>query len=709
MFFYFLFSYYSPYLQVGEAVGIEYFIDISIDKDYGLKGETVAITVYTNYTGYNLKIYDPLNVLVYNQNHLANTTQDIPINGNAEYGTYTVIATIPVGLIITYFSVLDITDWTLPDFPHNVTHLTTNYKFSSDWELIINDEMTVDYIFIKDLIQLYNLEFLVRNNSMNFLLRIWKDDIFKIDILHSFIWKGVKIIVNGTSDRARQLPIDFSKFKKYLNSFRSGNIIFDYSDIRNAVTVDRINKRLLLHIPKGNFRLDPYIFESGFENDWADWDGQITASGCTANISTDPVLFETKSAEFYIDGNNDWDYALTEKDLDSYNKLSIQFWFMVTTLPTDDKIQGLIQIQNLTNGHIVVAGFVNETGTADYKIRVTYYDDYNKHLTGDAITILPNVRYLYELTTLIDNTNGWISVGFNNSVMFNQTGLDTDDKGFIDNFGVGSMQSLFGDGAFERTVYIDDVIVNDEYLGDIRPTNILGITQNELVVLNYDEGSRILFPFKWYEFRANVTEGNYTLLTNEIAFTDGVKWSNTTYNHIGNNFTRDLDYDFVDLNLTSSYNTTDVYNNVIIHYFLMIKGIPDNVYNISLYMRSEDINNNVTGWDELQDDYANIFKAILNSSIIGDIGNGEGDTFILTSFIVDNAVLIVDILLIVLGIVSLRFGLAGLLGMGIGFFTIVPSIASNTLDPFTQSFSIIAVLTVILLFLAGAGIRIRNK
>ena len=241
---------------------------------------------------------------------------------------------------------------------------------------------------------------------------------------------------------------------------------------------------------------------------------------------------------------------------------------------------------------------------------------------------------------------------------------------------------------------------------------IYGITHNSLDITNMDiyKGDNTLFMFKWYEFQANITEGNYTLSTNEIAFTDNTEWANVTFDYNDTSFTRETDYNFIDLNLTSSYNTTDVYGNIIIYYHLMLKGKPDNVLNISLYMMSEDDNNNVTGWEEVQNDYTHILKKVLNSSIVGTLGTIviSGGVEV-TTFVLDNAVLLADVFIIILGLISLRFGIVGLLGVGLGFGAVIPIILLNTLDSFVHSFSIISVLVVTLLFLAGSGLRMRNS
>ena len=329
---------------VTEAQEPYYFLDLQVSNVMGLRGETHDITVYTNYTGYNLRIIDSLDITIYNQNHLANTTQPFTIPLNAEYGTYTIEARVPEQLTTTWFTVLDVTGWSLASFPFIREHKGLTYTFYRNWTIKAND-FTLNLGKLGDLVDSFDLDVTALTNSMNFLVRLQKGSVFALDMSFSFMHRGLKIAFNGTLDQARDFTFNFpSNYVQRLKTLSRNHIVFDYSDIKGAFTYDNVNKELTLHFPQSfdTKQFDPYLFEDGFESgDFTAW----TGTGGTPTISEDPVHHGTYS--MYCDANVDRVY----QTLDPIQTTSYaRFYFNLELVPTT----GYLRVFGLYNSTTII-------------------------------------------------------------------------------------------------------------------------------------------------------------------------------------------------------------------------------------------------------------------------------------------------------------------------------------------------------------------
>jgi len=305
----------------------EDFIRIYLDQTIGLRGEKLDLSVYHSYIGFNLKIYDPDNFLIHNKDYSGNRNLSLPIDDLATYGFYRIVATIPTLNTVRWFTVLDITNWKSVDFPYQVSHKGLDYIFENNYTIQVG-ELTINLRALKLMADRFNLDVTVLNNSMNFLVRFRKNTLFQLDILFSFIYEGCKITINGTQDKARLFTFKFTgqNLRKTLNAIRKGNVVFDYSDIKEAFSYDPTAQTLTFYLPK-SFLIDPYIFESGFETgDFSEWDG---TSGSPL-ISSDIVHHGTYAMKFET-GTSGYVYEVLPS---SYSVLWIRFYVYFVDLPT---------------------------------------------------------------------------------------------------------------------------------------------------------------------------------------------------------------------------------------------------------------------------------------------------------------------------------------------------------------------------------------
>ena len=78
------------------------------------------------------------------------------------------------------------------------------------------------------------------------------------------------------------------------------------------------------------------------------------------------------------------------------------------------------------------------------------------------------------------------------------------------------------------------------------------------------------------------------------------------------------------------------------------------------------------------------------------------------SFILENAVMVLNIVLLVFGLIAIIKPIVGFMGMGISIFTVITLFRSYELHEFMINFSIITLFIVVLCTMYGLGRNLRN-
>ena len=422
----------------------------------GLRGETHDITVYTNYTGYNLRIIDSLDVTIYNQNHLANTTQPFTIPLDAEYGTYTIEARVPERLTTTWFTVLDVSGWSLASFPFVREHEGLTYTFYRNWTIKAND-FTLNLGKLGDLVDNFDLDVTALTNSMNFLVRLQKGSVFALDMSFSFMHKGLKIAFNGTLDQARDFTFNFpSNYVQRLKTLSRNHIVFDYSDIKGAFDYDNVNKELTLHFPQSfdTKMFDPYIFEDGFESeDLTVWSsaptggsGIIVASNVVAHHGSWSAYCDTPASGW---GN-------VQKTISAVETVYVRWYIYFATLPT---VNGQ-SVAILRNGPETVRLYVRQNSG-----NVQIYGAFFPWVTGATY----NYAFVNETWYCLEygynegtGADGFHKVWLDGNLVIDLTGRDHTSLSDITSVSIGECYATSG---YTAQLYIDCAVVDDEYIG----------------------------------------------------------------------------------------------------------------------------------------------------------------------------------------------------------------------------------------------------
>jgi len=452
--------------QTVQSQEIDYWVSLEISDVMGLRGETKQITSYTNYTGYNLKIFNPSETVIYNQNHLANTTQDFTIPLDAEYGTYLIRASIPNGKSETWFTVLDVTGWQLASFPHKVTHQGINYTFDSDWTIQAND-FSLNLAKLSKWVDSYGLEVTAIYNDMNFVVRFKKLPYFAMDMSFSFIHRGCKIAFNGTLDKPRDFTFKFpSSYVKRQKAVSLRNIVFDYNDIKGSYTYNNTDNTLTLHFPKSfDAKLfDPYIFESGFETSYAAEGWSLQVSDATVEIVSTQSNSGVNSSRHYFPASGD--RGRIYQSHSGETEIWYRFYLNLTDQPNDYTQWILAEIKDggLYGTTIMNLNLYYSSG-GSYALRIWRFIPTSTQSDSAAISFTTGNYYRIEFAFNCHATEGYYKAWFDDaaeeSPTLSETGLDTSGVSDSDILILGTYSS-----PEDNEYHFDDVVANTAYIGE---------------------------------------------------------------------------------------------------------------------------------------------------------------------------------------------------------------------------------------------------
>lgn len=313
-------------------------VTLQVNEIYVLRGETLTITTKSNSSQINLRIYSPSQQLIYDQIWNGNSSRSLPVQADAEYGTYTIEASTATSKSQVWVTVLDITNWSPVSFPYLRVHKGITYMFYANGTITASkngQSLNVDLSTLRDMATQYGLTVTATYNSMAFRVRFTKTGIATVDMGFIFIHTGMKFVVNGTLDQPRSFSMSVSSvlnFKNGVDRITAGNLVYDWSDLRrtaHAFNFDADTKTLTINLPQ-TFSFDPTLFEADFETgDLSEFTG--TEGSNIPTINTTTVRNGTYSMRSAPDINDQSDAY--KSGLSASAILYEGFWFYVEEIP----------------------------------------------------------------------------------------------------------------------------------------------------------------------------------------------------------------------------------------------------------------------------------------------------------------------------------------------------------------------------------------
>jgi hypothetical protein len=214
------------------------------------------------------------------------------------------------------------------------------------------------------------------------------------------------------------------------------------------------------------------IFSSNFETGsfTGVWSGNYDQGG-TSQVQNSIVKSGSYAAEFILTQNDGYGYADAYKNLGStYTTANYRLYVRFDTLPTSGQGVLLGFLTNSSNNAILGIGLRYSSGA---KWFVGYLKDGSYTLLYSSVnTPQTNTWYCVELKVIVDSSSGtveaWINGTKDNSL--------SDTSGFNNTAWGSSLSKVFTgqdsqtEATYPLTVYVDDVIVADSYIGPLSGT-----------------------------------------------------------------------------------------------------------------------------------------------------------------------------------------------------------------------------------------------
>lgn len=468
-----------PLMNVRSARADDTTYDLSISglKDYYLRGETVSGVIITNYKSCDLSVLAP-NGKYYSLGVIeANTTFSYAIPSNAIAGTYTLIAEAGNLTAKAWFTVLDTSNLSFQPLPYKVTHKGVTYIFFANWTVRIigkTGSFTLNFTLFKMLAKTFDLKVEVYSNDMIFRATITDPlKLVNLQFIWMFIHRGCKFVIKGKLPTSMTFPIKLQKIfnlKRSIHQVRCGNLVFDWSDLartKQTFSYDAERKALWITVPK-SFVLDPYIFEDGFESgDFSAWDSTYVTSGDTLQVTSSTSHSGSYCMEYGID-NPDTDVAYAVKGLgSSYTTIHVRLYAKVasSTLSATSYV-GFLILRDQSEGKTRVS----LRWFGDGHLGIGYRKDGVWNTAESTTTMSTGAWHCLEVKCVIDSTNGEYRVWLDGTEVsdLTQTGIDTTTGSTSTLLRVGNSGSA---GSGSVTIYEDDVVVADSYIGPLASNN----------------------------------------------------------------------------------------------------------------------------------------------------------------------------------------------------------------------------------------------
>lgn len=237
-------------------------VNVSLDKDFYLRGEAVNVTVTSNSsTTRLLSISNPNNITVFESYVTPNASVTYVLPFNAVFGWYYVRC----GGVTTWFRIYESFAWNIASQPYTKTWKNINYTFCSNGTIIVQkfgEYMNMDLSQLRLLISQFGLSVSAFYDERHFQVFFLRSD-YSVNLTFTFLDEGCKFRIDGQLDQARQFTFKFAKEKlvAFYDRIKVGQLCFDFSDLRrlaHAIEYNATTGEVVVNVPQ-SFSLDPLI------------------------------------------------------------------------------------------------------------------------------------------------------------------------------------------------------------------------------------------------------------------------------------------------------------------------------------------------------------------------------------------------------------------------------------------------------------------
>jgi len=444
---------------------------VDVDSFCYFPGDVVQINGHANASSVDLEIFDPDGTVFFSDTASTNSTgfysKEVTVPKGIPAGEYIVKAKVAESQVSCIFTLLDTEGFKPAILPYKRVHNGIEYTITNR-SLTAKLHGEVLEVHFPSLPRIFGVE--AFNNSMILTVRMRNDALnLKIDANFIFIHQGLKILINGSIAQPSTFAFRFNsplQITKNRNSISSGHIIFNWEDLvkyGNPFTYDSNTRELAVTIPK-TFRIDPIIFQTGFEVGDPTFDGDGSTSGGSAQIVTDEKHHGERSLKCTRYGEGQaYKYEYIGQRTLVYYRFYVMFDSF--TLSGYNIRLGSIRYASSDAWPYWASLLVwNDGGT--YKFHFMWWQNdahYSEDISG--ITLQLHVWYCIEFKVKVDSSNGEAKCWINGELKATKTGIDnTHDQGRLPRY-VHCGFDWCNPGSVTVEGYFDCVKVADYYIG----------------------------------------------------------------------------------------------------------------------------------------------------------------------------------------------------------------------------------------------------
>lgn len=537
------------FIPLGQSSPSQVSLTITPDSPYYLHGETAVFNINSNISiAYTFTVYDVDEKIIWQKNRQTDQngkdTVNLPVQSTLAAGFYKVKANCSESTATTIMTLVNTKGYSSTTFPFSRSHKGVTYTIKAKGFTAVSSSgsISVQYPSLPVSFQVNAFQ-----NNMSLVERLKNTALgINIDLSYLFICNGLKILINGSIPEPTTYSFAFDNpraLKKKLDSLRDGFLIFDWSDMRKATQQFSYNHesgKLTVNIPQ-SFRIDPYVFEDGFEsNDFSAWTGTTTSGGTiqTSDVNPHSGSYHANASITGTGTRTAYCYK-TGFDESRINVREYVYFHDRVTNGTSDEIM-VLQVWG---------------DTALFQMGIRSWDAYwgGRYRKAGVWTAWNNVSleaslntpYCVETEFYVHATEGWFKAYLDDTLIFSDVNIDTSQNGNAVEIRCGVVQSVLN-GDYQHSVDLDCVVVDSSYIGPEAGSN----TAPTIGEFTCDS---TVYANKYSLVNATVNDadgvGDFENCTIQLNGTIQLKWANTT-----NTFTELAD--------ASNYCTLDASNSV---------------------------------------------------------------------------------------------------------------------------------------------------
>jgi hypothetical protein len=442
--------------------------ELLLNKQVFTRGETFNVTVLANVDTVQVSVFSPERLfLSYNQ--AANTSATFLVGDEWSFGFWNVTANFGGTQTGSFFTVLNNGDYANASLPYTNVHLGTNYTITDAGVnvtlLSTNRTLVLIYPTIASLNQTATVEY----NNMSVRSTVFSGQDPYV-LTYAFVHSGVKLIVNGSTEISNNFEFSVnSSGSQRDNSFRSGNIVFDWSDvIPSGLSTSWSDETKTLSVDvDSSFTIDAFIYTVGFES------GDF-GSGGWGWYGYEPSIVSSPNSTVWKGNyscltNNQGDSGLIKYVYgDDPAAVNLRAYFFISTLPSINQSASLAWITgmyDMGNGSSISYGVA----------AVLAYSDENHSKIGLSQPWNSFESPVFNESPTLISADSWfcLEIGINSTggYLWINSALDVMNTAY-------SSQGLLNEGAFfvgtayrtggylSDSTFIDEVAYSDPYIGE---------------------------------------------------------------------------------------------------------------------------------------------------------------------------------------------------------------------------------------------------